>query len=277
MFFPWGSPPRSPWRFWLRSSLLLLGIAVLTYYAKFRSHEPQAVREHGLLGWVLPNGQSLSALVVLPDDANDYNNIRTGLRIWINPPRHPLQWERQEFILYRGPMLALVGDSVAESTLREAAQMLDGSGTILLLGQQAFSDSLLRTWVYPQKLRLGRPDSLPWNWFSPGEGEFAIRLQRTRDGYRLQLRGGGYHIEIAPQAQECSACDSASSLLVLTSAQSRIPSVQSQALVMFGHGLHSPDSSRIVWSDSSTGVVWVEGSSGLRLRRFHRPSLQQRF
>ena len=128
----------------LRILVILIVIGLLTWYGKAHRPAGTPVRKHGTLCWVTTSPHGLGSYVVLGDDGIDSNQARTGLRIWLNPPRHPQELEVKNHARYRGPRLILVGDSLESQVLTETAAMVDTGGILRVIGSQFQKESLIR-------------------------------------------------------------------------------------------------------------------------------------
>jgi hypothetical protein len=120
-------------KFWVRVWILLLITCLLTWYGKIYKPPPSLTYINELAVWVVPHKNGLGALVVLPNDNNDSNNVRTGLRIWLSPPDSILAFERRG-IRYRGKNLVVIGDSLNENLKLDMLSTLDSNGNFYWLG-----------------------------------------------------------------------------------------------------------------------------------------------
>lgn len=110
--------------------LLYVGLLIgITYYAKFQPPEFTPTRNHGLLTWTFPTAQGIGVLWVLPDDGDDSNLEYTGHRIWIDPPRSPLELERNA-ARFRGPLMTVFTSEIQLSTIQELVQTIDSGGVL---------------------------------------------------------------------------------------------------------------------------------------------------
>ncbi len=112
---------------------MLFVTGLLTWYGKFYKPKPMLTRLNELAIWVLPHKNGLGALVVLPNDNNDSNNVRTGLRIWLSPPDSLLAFERTK-PRYRGKNIILIGDTLNENLRKDMLSTLDSNGNFFWLG-----------------------------------------------------------------------------------------------------------------------------------------------
>jgi hypothetical protein len=108
--------------------LIAMGI---TYYGKSTPSKPMIVRTHGVLGWHLPTQNGFSTLLVLADDNNDSNDVKSGHRIWFNPPAHP-ELLAKDFTYFAGPSISVIGDSIKLSSLNAIANTVDSSGFLFI-------------------------------------------------------------------------------------------------------------------------------------------------
>jgi len=119
---------------WAKVLILLLITGLLTWYGKFHKPAPMLTRINEFSVWIVPCNNSLSALVVLPNDNNDSNDVRTGLRIWLQPPDSLLAFERTSAARYRGKNVVVIGDSINENLKQELFSTMDSSGSFYWLG-----------------------------------------------------------------------------------------------------------------------------------------------
>jgi hypothetical protein len=119
---------------WIKVLILLLITGLLTWYGKFYKPKPTLTYINDFAVWVVPCKNSLSALVVLPNDSNDSNNVRTGLRIWLQPPDSLLAFERATAARYRGKNIVVIGDSLNENLKQDLFSTLDSSDNYYWLG-----------------------------------------------------------------------------------------------------------------------------------------------
>ncbi|GBU24318.1 hypothetical protein R83H12_00946 [Fibrobacteria bacterium R8-3-H12] len=118
---------------WAKVLFLFSITGLLTWYGKFYKPAPMLTRINEFAVWVVPCNNSLSALVVLPNDNNDSNDVRTGLRIWLQPPDSLLAFERTSAARYRGKNIVAIGDSLNENLKRDLLSTLDSSGNFYWL------------------------------------------------------------------------------------------------------------------------------------------------
>jgi hypothetical protein len=102
---------------------------------KFKENERVAVRNHGLLGWNFNTTRGIASLLILPDDGNDTNTVKTGHKIWINPPSNPDKILK-EGTYFTGPRLTIISDSLGIRTLKKLANRVDKGGAIHIIGKQ---------------------------------------------------------------------------------------------------------------------------------------------
>jgi len=121
-------------RHWVKVLILLLITGLLTWYGKFHKPAPMLTRINEFAVWVVPCKKSLSAMIVLPNDGNDSNDVRTGLRIWLQPPDSLLAFERTSAARYRGKNIVVIGDSLNENLKRDLFSTMDSSGNFYWLG-----------------------------------------------------------------------------------------------------------------------------------------------
>jgi len=119
---------------WVKVLILLLITGLLTWYGKFYKPAPMLTHINDFAVWIVPCNNSLSALVVLPNDDNDSNDVRTGLRIWLHPPDSLLAFERTSAARYRGKNMVAIGDSLNENLKRDLFSTLDSNGNFYWLG-----------------------------------------------------------------------------------------------------------------------------------------------
>jgi hypothetical protein len=161
-------PPLSKPTFnWLKIAVLLAAAVFLTYYGKGTNHPQKPVRKHGLLGWVLPTKHHASVLWIAPDDGIDTNYTQTGARIWIHPPAEPVRLH-DNYLLYGGPLLISIGDSLTSTTIGQLASMVDTGGTLVLIGKPLWPISMLRN-SYPH-LTISQHNPVPAGSAVPSAG-----------------------------------------------------------------------------------------------------------
>jgi len=119
---------------WIKVLILFLITGLLTWYGKFYKPKPTLTRVNDFAVWVIPCNNSLSALVVLPNDDNDSNYVCTGLRIWLQPPDSLLAFERTSAARYRGKDIVVIGDSLNENLKQDLFSTMDSSGNYYWLG-----------------------------------------------------------------------------------------------------------------------------------------------
>jgi hypothetical protein len=119
---------------WVKVLILFLITGLLTWYGKYHKPRPMLTRINEFAVWIVPCQNSLSALVVLPNDDNDSNDVRTGLRIWLQPPDSILVFERNSAARYRGKNIVAIGDSLNENLKQDLFSTLDSNGNFYWLG-----------------------------------------------------------------------------------------------------------------------------------------------
>ncbi len=119
---------------WIRVWILIIIIGLLTWYGRFYKPKPHLTRLNDFAVWVVPHKNGLSALVALPNDGNDSNDIKTGLRIWISPLDSLLAFEQRSAVRYRGKNILVVGDSLGERLKSDMFSTLDSNGNFYWLG-----------------------------------------------------------------------------------------------------------------------------------------------
>jgi len=119
---------------WIKVLILFIITGLLTWYGKFYKPAPMLTRVNDFAVWVVPCNNSLSAMVVLPNDDNDSNNVSTGLRIWLQTPDSLLAFERTSAARYRGKNIVAIGDSLNESLKRDLLSTMDSSGNFYWFG-----------------------------------------------------------------------------------------------------------------------------------------------
>jgi hypothetical protein len=118
---------------WLKVLILLLITGLLTWYGKYYEPSPVITRVNELAVWILPHKNGLGAMAVLPNDNNDSNSIRTGLRIWLSPPDSLLVFEKTK-PRYRGRDIIVIGDTLNDALKENVLSTLDSSGNFYWLG-----------------------------------------------------------------------------------------------------------------------------------------------
>ena len=119
---------------WIKVLILLIATGLLTWYGKIYEQPPSLTYINEFAVWVVPHKNGLGALIALPNDNNDSNNVRTGLRIWVNPPDSILAFEKNG-IRYRGKNIVVVsGDTLSDDLKYDLLSTLDNSGSLFWLG-----------------------------------------------------------------------------------------------------------------------------------------------
>jgi len=119
---------------WVKVLIIFLITGLLTWYGKFYKPKPTLTRINEFAVWIVPCNNSLSAMVVLPNDDNDSNDVKTGLRIWLQPPDSLLAFERSSAARYRGKNIVVIGDSLNENLKQDLLSTLDSSDNYYWLG-----------------------------------------------------------------------------------------------------------------------------------------------
>ena len=272
-------------RHWIRVVLLLAITALLTYYAKFAPKKPNIARVHGASAWIMPTPRGLSALIVLPNDGNDQNDSATGLRIWINPPLQPYILEDENHIRYRGTAMALIGDSIPLNTLDQLGSIIDTGGTMLILGQNPWSESMLSSAAPHLQFERFNKDSAEFAWLKPwvGKGvEVDLRFVSVENELlapQLTFDWEGYRSKWWPNAQIAAQDTLKDSLAVgvilecMDSAE-HIPHALNnkvKTLIYCGGDGGDFDSTRIVLGEDNMGAAFVDDRSRQKLlvRKMH--------
>jgi hypothetical protein len=119
-------------RHWVKVWILLIVTGLLTWYGKIYESPPSLTYINDFAVWIVPHKNGLGALIALPNDNNDSNNVKTGLRIWVSPPDSILAFERNG-IRYRGKNIVVVGDSLNENQQKDMFSTLDSTGRLFWL------------------------------------------------------------------------------------------------------------------------------------------------
>lgn len=119
---------------WIRVCTLIGVTVLLVWYGRIYEPKPSLARINDFAVWIIPNKNGLSALAVLPNDGNDSNNVKTGLRIWISPPDSLLLFEQNSSLRYRGKNIMVVGDSLSDKLMEDMLSTLDTNGNFYWLG-----------------------------------------------------------------------------------------------------------------------------------------------
>jgi len=261
---------------WLKVLVIFVFIIALTWYGKFHKGKPEPARVHGTLAWVVPTQHGLSTLLVLSDDGVDTNNVRTGLRIWVNPPKTPLLLEEQNHALFRGKSMVAIGDSLAPETIRQLGSMIDTGGFLLVIGHQAWLEDQMHPLVSHIRFRQSNPHREPWGWLGDLAGEgftaelrFGISQDKHPPAYDHQLTVAweGYRIRVwgtwdAARADDLKDSLSVGILSACSDAWQTIPHLTDTvaAKVMFYCGQQkSPNSdTRIPLQEPNAGAIFYE-------------------
>jgi len=240
---------------WAKVLILLLITALLTWYGKFYKPAPMLTRVNEFAVWVIPCKNSLSAMVILPNDDNDSNNVRTGLRIWLQPPDSLLAFERTSAARYRGKNIVVIGDSLNENLKRDLFSTLDSNGNFY--------------WLGPLGVEL------------TGEDVFAeLKLiDAQAQNYLLDIIYEGHKLRFfGSQAALDSSAEEPLSLAVLMFEQAKESepplkaNKQIQSLIWHGKNPQGEktDSSRIALNyDKALAIVSYDKKNGLYARRIH--------
>jgi hypothetical protein len=119
---------------WFRVALLILATTLLTWYGKIYKPKPSLAYINDFAVWMIPHKNGLGALVALSNDNNDFNTVRTGLRIWLSPPDSLLAFEEKSKIRYRGKNIIAIGDTLNEQLRQDIISTLDSTGNFFWLG-----------------------------------------------------------------------------------------------------------------------------------------------
>jgi len=239
---------------WIKVLALFLITGLLTWYGKFYKPAPMLARINEFAVWVVPCNNSLSAMVVLPNDGNDSNDVRTGLRIWLQPPDSFLAFERTSAARYRGKNMVVIGDSLNESLKQDLFSTLDSNGSFY--------------WLGPLGVEL------------TGEDVFAeLKLIDDRaQNYLLDIIYEGHKLRFfGSQAALDSSAEEPLSLAVLMFEQAKEnepplkANKQIQSLIWNGKNLQGEaDSSRIALNyDEALAIISYDKKRGLYARRMH--------
>lgn len=252
---------------WVRVAFLLVLLGILTWYGKHYEPKRNPVRNHGLLGWALPGITGISLLVVLPDDGNDTNLVRTGHRIWLWPPLLPQRLEREQYALFRGPTLTVVASGLELVSLQDLANMVDSGGKIHLVGWQRFAINQLEEKFPHLSWQVTEPGSGGLWWEDPLAGEDArLRLricpakrmcgsgEILAAGYRVGVTWGGH----APPTDTMS-------LWVDMDKMRGLDNPLVGAVLGYGEYFSDADSTRIALKGPHSGAVFVEDELRQRL------------
>jgi len=232
---------------WIKVLILFLITGLLTWYGKFYKPKPMLTRVNEFAVWVVPCNNSLSAMIVLPNDDNDSNDVRTGLRIWLQPPDSLLAFERASAARYRGKNMVAIGDSLNENLKRDLLSTLDSSENFFWLGP-------LGSWL-------------------TGEDVFAeLKLidEQAQD-YILDIIYEGHKLRFfGSQAALDSSENEPLSVAVLMFEQENEPLLKDNKQIqsLIWHGKKSADSSRIGLNyDGAIALISYDKKRGLSARR----------
>jgi len=240
---------------WFKVLILILITGLLTWYGKYREPRPMLTRINEFAVWIIPGKNGLSALVALPNDNNDSNNVRTGLRIWVQPPDSLLAFERSSGARYRGKNIIAIGDSLNENLKRDLFSTLDSNGNFYWLGplntEKTGEDVLAEL-----KLIDGKPQN--------------YLLDLTYEGYKLRFFGSQTALDSSVHEPLSVAV-----LMFRLPSENEPPfenSEQVQSLIW--HGKNSPDenkdSSRIALNyHEAFALISYDKKRGLFARRMH--------
>ncbi len=284
LFFPSAKNSKMGPAYKIRLVLLLLLVSLLTWYGKFHEPTPRISRDHGLAVWAIPHARGLSALVVLPDDDDDGNEVSSGMRLWLSPPREPAQVASPGGVRYRGPLMVLVGDSLPLSTLEQAAASVDTGGHVLCLGASSWPSSLLSSALGPRRHEQLNPDTSDFPWVSPAlvGSDVKINLRFLSGGakdYILDLVYEGHRVRLwssplALQADTSNDTLSVGLLLFSPSPEAPVPLASEKrvrTLLWAGSPLPGGDSTRIALGEPASVAVAATQKdwTSLKVKRLH--------
>ena len=205
---------RKPIRAYVRSFYLILLTVLVTYFAKFHQYDVKPVRYHEALAWLLPTQNGLSALFVSADDGIDSNSIKTGHRVWVNPPKQPAKLTENR-ILFSGPKISVVGDSLSLMTVQQVAEMVDDGGFLYVLGKQLWDKKFLQG-IYPKihiYIDTLKVDSVP---LSLGDDTRANLFFKNQKFSQLTVKTSQYHYVFAHGPQDIRSENKGVSVLAFT-------------------------------------------------------------
>lgn len=266
--------------YWTRVLILLGFISVLTWYGKFFKPQPVASRDHGLAVWTFPHARGLGVLVVLPDDGNDSNQVRTGLRLWLNPPREPGWVAQHGGIRYRGGSMVVIHDSLPLVSIEQMAQSIDTGGHLLWLGLPGWPERLVERAVGPRRFTLGIPSSQPADWLGAFSGRDSrmelVFLGDDAQDYLLNWECEGYRFRfwssaVAFQADTLQDSLSVGVFLYPLDILPDSPRLRQVGSLIWKGAVQGQDSSRLALNqpESMALAATAPGWKTLKVRRLH--------
>ena len=239
---------------WVKVLILFLITGLLTWYGKFYKPKPMLTRINEFAVWVVPCNNRLSAMVVLPNDDNDSNDVKTGLRIWLQPPDSLLAFERASAARYRGKNIVVIGDSLNENLKQELFSTLDSSDNYYWLGP-------LGTWLTGEDVfaELKLIDEQAQNYL----------LDIIYEGYKLRFFGS--HAALDSSSEEPLSV----AVLMFEQKNENEPPLKNnkeiQSLIWYGKNSQGEaDSSRIGLNyDKAIAIISYDKKRGLFARRMN--------
>jgi len=204
--------------------------------------------------WIIPHKNGLGALVALPNDNNDSNKVRTGLRIWVSPPDSLLAFEQLSFVRYRGKNIVAIGDSLDSHLKQDLLSTLDSNGNFYWLGP--LSAELIGEDVFAE-LKL----------FNYNPKDYILDI--IYEGHKLRFYGSQAALDSLAEEPLSIA------ILMFKPANPSEPpfknNAQIQSLIWNGKNENEPsDSSRIALNyEDAMAIIHYHEKNGLYAKRMH--------
>ena len=236
---------------WVKVLILFIITGLLTWYGKFYKPKPMLTHVNEFAVWIVPCNNSLSALVALPNDDNDSNDVRTGLRIWLQPPDSLLAFERASAARYRGKNVVVIGDSINENLKQDLFSTMDSNSS-----ENFFWLGPLGTWL------TGEDVYTELKFIDDKVQDYLLDI--IYEGHKLRFFG-------SQTALDSSAKEPLSvAILMFEQADENEPPFKNDKQIqsLIWNGKNSTDSSRIALNyDDALAIVSYDKKSGLFAKR----------
>ncbi|MDR2999867.1 MAG: hypothetical protein LBU89_01265 [Fibromonadaceae bacterium] len=232
---------------WIKVWILIGVVGLLSWYGKVYEPKPTLTRINEFAVWIMPHKNGLGALVVLPNDGNDSNNVKTGLRIWLSPPDSLLLFEQNSALRYRGRNIIVVGDSLNDKLKEDMLSTLDTNGNFYWLGP--FNEKLM-----------GEDASAELIFFDGKPQDYIFDL--VHEGHKLRFFGSQIALDSA-KAEPLSAA-------ILMFNRSEPPLMDSEVQVLVWKGKSELNSNRIALDyPEAMALISNNKKHGFGARRMH--------
>ncbi len=174
-------------RAWIRGTLILAGLAMLTYYGKMRPHLPKVPIYGDLEMWIFPNGKDYSVYICFPHKSRINSDSALGERIFINPP---LNWIflDSNFLRYQKKNMYILAPPNGEIPLKNWCSQIESPDSLYLVGREG--GRCAQSLVY-QSGPLTK-DAAVWVYLEtrPNDSAFSLRLRFA--GHQLEVLHGDF-------------------------------------------------------------------------------------